>query len=142
MWDKITKAISVVLGALAGLLGGWNVLLTVLAWFMCIDYLTGLICAWRGKSPKSEGGGVSSKVGFDGLARKGIIILMVLVATLLDRAIGTDNAIFQTATAGYYIANEGISILENSAIMGVPYPKIILNALETLQKKGDGEAPE
>lgn len=142
MWDKITKAVSAALGALVGLLGGWNVFLTVLAWFMCIDYLTGLICAWRGKSPKTEGGGVSSEVGFDGLAKKAFIIFIVLAATLLDRVIGTDNAVFQTATVGYYIANEGISILENSAIMGVPYPKVILNALETLRKKGEGDAPE
>lgn len=141
MWDKITKAIAAALGAAAGLLGGWNVFLTVLAWFMGIDYATGLICAWRGKSPKTEGGGVSSKAGFDGLARKSLIILIVLMATLLDRAIGTSNALFQTAACGYYIANEGISILENSALMGVPYPKIVLDALETLRKKGVDNDP-
>lgn len=139
MWDKITKIVCAAIGALTGLLGEWSIMLTVLAWMMVIDYLTGVICAWRGKSPKSANGGVSSKVGFDGLARKGIIVLIVLMATLLDRAIGTDGAVFQTAAAGYYIANEGISILENSALMGVPYPKAIKDALEVLQKKGNGE---
>ena len=134
-WDRIAKAAAAVLGAAAGLLGEWNVLLTVLAWFMVIDYATGLICAWRGRSPKTEGGGVSSRAGFDGLARKGLIILIVLMATLLDRAVGSGNALFQTAACSYYIANEGISILENSALMGVPYPKAILDALEGLRKE-------
>lgn len=133
MWDRMTKIAAALAGAAAGLLGEWNVLLTVLAWMMVIDYLTGLICAWRGRSPKTEGGGVSSKAGFDGLARKGLIILIVLMATLLDRAIGSGSALFQTAAAGYYIANEGISILENSALMGVPYPKAIVDALEGLK---------
>ena len=132
----MTKTAAALMGAAAGLLGEWNVLLTVLAWMMGIDYLTGLICAWRGRSPKTEGGGVSSKAGFDGLARKGLRMLIVLMATLLDRAIGTGNALFQTAAAGYYIANEGISILENSALMGVPYPKKLIDALEGLR---DGE---
>ena len=137
MWDKITKAAAALVGAAAGLLGEWNVLLTVLAWMMCIDYATGLICAWRGRSPKTETGGVSSKAGFDGLARKGLMILIVLTATLLDRATGSGSALFQTAAAAYYIANEGISILENSALLGVTYPKQLLDALEALR---DGEA--
>lgn len=136
MWDRITKAIAAALGAAAGLLGEWNVLLTVLVWMMGIDYATGLICAWRGRSPKTDGGGVSSKAGFDGLARKGLIILIVLMATLLDSAIGSGSSLFQSAAASYYIANEGISILENSALMGVPYPKKLLDALEGL-REGD-----
>ena len=142
MWEKMTKIAAALAGAAAGLLGEWNVLLTVLAWMMGIDYLTGLICAWRGRSPKTEGGGVSSKAGFDGLARKSLIIMIVLMATLLDRAIGSGQALFQTAAAGYYIANEGISILENSALMGVPYPKAIVDALEGLRDGGDAGGGE
>jgi len=138
MWDKTAKAAGALIGAAAGLLGEWNVMLTVLAWMMLIDHVTGLICAWRGRSPKTDGGGVSSKAGFDGLARKGLMLLIVLTATLLDRAIGSDGSVFQTAAAGYYIANEGVSILENSALMGVPYPKAILSALEQL-KGEDGD---
>ena len=133
MWDKITNAAAALAGAAAGMLGEWNVMLTALAWMMCIDYATGLICAWRGRSPKTDGGGVSSRAGFDGLARKGLIMLIVLMATLLDAAIGSDGAPFQSAACGYYIANEGLSILENSALMGVPYPKVIMNALEQLR---------
>ena len=141
-WDKILKACAGVLGAIAGLLGEWNMLLTVLACFMVIDYLTGLIVAWRGKSPKTESGGVSSRAGFDGLIRKFFIMVVVLVATLLDRAIGNSAAIFQTAATFYYIANEGISILENTSLMGVPYPAFIKNALDTLKDKGNqGDIP-
>lgn len=142
-WDKALKYLAGIAGAAAGLLGEWNMLLTVLAWFMVIDYVTGLLVAWRGKSPKSETGGVSSKAGFDGLVKKFFIIIVVLVATLLDAAIGTERAIFQTAAATYYLANEGISILENTSLMGVPYPQFILKALETMRKKGDdGDRPE
>ena len=139
LWEKITKIAAALAGAAAGMLGEWNILLSVLAWMMTIDYLTGVICAWRGKSPKTEGGGISSKAGVDGLARKSLIIMIVLMATLLDRAIGSGSALFQTAAASYYIANEGISILENSALMGVPYPKTIVNALENLRKEDDAQ---
>ena len=136
-WDNITKALAGMLGAAAGLLGEWNVLLTILAVFMVIDYVTGLIVAWRGKSPKTESGHVSSKAGFDGLIRKAFIMVIVLVATLLDVAIGNASRVFQTAATMYYIANEGISILENTALMGVKYPVFIIRALEAVRDKND-----
>ena len=136
-WDKIAKVIAGAAGAVAGLLGEWNVMLTILGIFMLLDYVTGLIVAWRGRSPKSEGGGVSSRVGFDGLIKKFFIMVVVLVATLLDRVIGTSAAVFQTAATMYYIANEGISILENTALMGVVYPKFVMRALETMRETND-----
>ena len=136
-WDKVLKYIAGAAGAVAGLLGEWNVALTILAIFMVLDYITGLIVAWRGRSPKTAGGGVSSRVGFDGLIRKFFIMIVVLVATLLDRVIGNSAAVFQTAATMYYIANEGISILENTALMGVVYPKFIMRALETRREEND-----
>ena len=136
-WDKIVKWLAGAVGAVPGLLGEWNVLLTILAIMMALDYFTGLIVAWRGRSPKTEGGGVSSRVGFDGLIRKAFIMVVVLVATLLDTAIGNAAHVFQTAAVMYYIANEGISILENTALMGVNYPKFIINALEAMRDKND-----
>ena len=136
-WDKLFKAVCGAAGAVAGLLGEWNVLLTVLACFMGIDYATGVIVAWRGRSPKTRSGGVSSRAGFDGLLKKFFIMIVVLVATLLDRAIGSSAAVFQTAATTYYIANEGISILENTSLMGVPYPAAIKNALDAMKEKGD-----
>ena len=136
-WDRITKAAAAIIGAAAGIMGEWNVLLTILAWLMGIDYLTGLVCAWRGRSPKTESGGVSSKAGFDGLIRKFFIMLVVLTATLLDTAIGNSTRVFQTAATMYYIANEGISILENTSLMGVQYPTFIKNALDAIKEKND-----
>lgn len=134
VWDKVIKGVCAVGGAIAGIFGGWNTMLTLLAVAMAIDYMSGLIVAWTGKSPKSENGGVSSAVGFVGLAKKAFILLIVLLATLLDRAIGNETMIFQMATAFYYFANEGISILENAALMGVPFPAKIKDALEELKE--------
>lgn len=140
-WDKVVKFLAGIAGAAAGLLGEWNVMLTLLAAMMVIDYLSGIIVAWRGKSPKTENGGVSSKAGFDGLAKKAFIVLIVLLATVLDRAIGNGSMVFQMAAVFYYIANEGLSILENAALLGVPFPASMKSALEALKQKGDDAKP-
>ncbi len=136
-WDKIIKAAAAIGGAIAGLLGEWNALLTILMVAMATDYITGLIVAACGRSPKTEGGKLSSTAGFIGLAKKAVILAVVLLATLLDRAIGTDSMMFQTAAVCYYIANEGLSILENAALLDVPIPKRLRAALEALRDKGD-----
>ena len=104
-WDKVVKVLAAIGGAIAGWFGEWNALLTALAVMMVMDYLTGCMVAFAGKSLKTEGGGWLSSEGFKGLLRKGAIVAMVLLGTLLDRAIGTDGMVFQTATACYYIAN-------------------------------------
>lgn len=135
LWDKIVKAVCVALGAIAGLYGEWTTALTILAVMMCVDYVTGWMVAAAGKSPKTEGGGLSSKVGFIGLAKKGFVMLIVLIATLLDRAIGNTSMVFQSATVFYYIANEGLSVLENADLMGVPFPAIIKERLESMRER-------
>lgn len=139
MWDRVAKVLAGITGAVAGLFGEWNVLLTMLAVMMVVDYASGLIVAWRGRSPKTEGGGVSSKAGFDGLAKKAMIILIVLVATILDKVLGNGTMVFQTAAVFYYIANEGISILENAALLGAHFPPAIKKALEAMKEKGEAE---
>lgn len=136
-WDRITKAIAGFGGAIAGLLGEWNMALTLLAIAMVIDYVTGVAVAVVHKSPKTDGGGVSSKAGFEGLLKKGIILVIVLLATILDAALGLETRMFQTACTFYYIANEGISILENAALLGVPFPAGMKNALEAIKEKND-----
>ena len=135
MWDKFIKLICAAAGAVAGLYGEWGAALTILLIMMGVDYLTGVLVALSGRSPKTEGGGLSSKVGFTGLARKGFIMLIVLVATQLDKAIGNTAMVFQTATVFYYIANEGLSILENADLMGVPFPAFIRDRLETMREQ-------
>ena len=137
MWDRIIKIIAAVAGGIAGLYGGWTAALTILAVMMAVDYLTGILVAIAGRSPKTEHGGLSSKAGFIGLARKGFIMIIVLVATLLDQAIGNTAMIFQTAATFYYIANEGLSILENADLMGVPFPTFIRERLEDLRESKD-----
>lgn len=139
MWDKIIKTICAIGGAIAGFFGGWPPMLTILVVVMCIDYVSGVIVAASGRSPKSETGGLSSKAGFIGIAKKGFIMLIVLLATMLDHAIGDEAMLFQGAAACYYIANEGLSILENAVLMDLPVPGVIKRALEELRDKNDKE---
>lgn len=134
MWDKIFKGLCLAAGAVAGLYGEWSTALTILLVMMGVDYITGVMVAISGRSPKTDGGGLSSKVGFVGLARKGFVMLIVLVSTLLDRAIGNTSMVFQTATVFYYIANEGLSILENADLMGVRFPDFIRTRLESMRE--------
>jgi toxin secretion/phage lysis holin len=136
-WDKILKWAAGIAGAIAGLYGEWNTMLTILVVMMAADYVSGWIVAWCGKSPKTEGGGLSSKAGFVGLAKKGFIMLLVLVATMLDKAIGGGTSIFQSSLTLYYIANEGLSVLENAALLGIRFPEKLRKALETLREQED-----
>ena len=133
MWDKILKGICLVAGMIAGLYGEWTAALTILAVMMAVDYITGVMVAITGRSPKTDGGGLSSKIGFVGIAKKGFIMLIVLVATQLDAAIGRE--LFKSLTVFYYIANEGLSVLENAARMGVPFPAQVKRALEGMREE-------
>lgn len=137
MWDKILKGLCLAAGMIAGLYGEWTAALTILAVMMAVDYITGVLVAITGRSPKTDGGGLSSKIGFVGIAKKGFIMLIVLVATQLDKAIGNTSMVFQTATVFYYIANEGLSILENAELMGVPFPAFIRKRLESMREQKD-----
>ena len=136
-WDKITKAAFAVAGAVAGLFGEWNTMLTIFVVMMALDYVTGLIVAACGKSPKTDGGRLSSKAGFVGIARKAVMMLLVLVlvATLLDKSLGNETMVFQTSLVFYYIANEGLSILENAALLGVCFPEKLKKALEAMRER-------
>lgn len=136
-WDKVLKILAGIAGAVAGLFGEWTTTLTILVVVMAVDYISGVIVAACGKSPKTEAGGLSSKVGFIGIAKKGFIMLLVLLATMLDRAIGNETMVFQTSLVFYYIANEGLSVLENAALMGIPFPEKLKKALEALREKDE-----
>lgn len=140
-WDKVVKVVAGVAGAIAGLFGEWTTMLTILVVAMATDYVSGVIVAACGRSPKSDTGALSSKVGFIGIAKKGFILLLVLLATLLDRAIGNGSSVFQSSMVLYYIANEGLSILENAALMGVRFPAKLRRALEAMRERED-EPPD
>jgi len=141
MWDKVVKTMAAIAGAVAGLFGGFDTMLLVLVAFMAVDYVTGLVVAWMGKSHKSDSGHLDSKVGFIGIARKGLMILVVLAGALLDRAMGTETSVFRNMVIWFYIANEGLSLLENLALAGVPFPARLTKALEQLKEKND-EPPD
>ena len=134
-WDKILKFLAGIAGAICGLFGEWSTTLTILVVVMAIDYISGVLVAACGKSPKTEAGGLSSKVGFIGIAKKGFIMLLVLLATMLDKALNNQTMVFQTSLVFYYIANEGLSVLENAALMGLPFPEKLKKALETLREE-------
>ena len=137
MWDKLVKTLAAIGGAVAGALGGWDTMLTVLCCMMAIDYAMGLICAMMGKSPKTETGHLDSNVGWKGLLRKGVILLVILMASQLDRVMPEGTQVFRDAMIFFYVANEGISVLENLGLMGVPFPGFLLRALERLRDQSD-----
>ena len=113
--------------------GGWSAAMTTLIIFMAIDYLTGLITAGVfHKSTKTDSGTLESRAGFKGLCRKGVMLLIVLVACRLDLTLST-TYIKDTVIIAF-IANETISIIENAGLMGVPIPDTIKNAVDVLQK--------
>lgn len=122
---------------LANMFGGWDVALAALMVFMGVDYLTGLLVAGVFKrSPKSESGALESRAGFKGLVRKGGILTLVLVSVWLDKLTGAEY--IRTAVCLFFVANEGLSILENLGLMGVPLPGFLKNMLEAMKDKADG----
>lgn len=130
MKEWICAAAGTVGGLIAGLFGGWDSALATLLIFMGVDYVTGLMVAATGKSPKGK---LSSKVGWKGIAKKCVILLLVLVAARLDVVLGTSYVRAGVCIA--FLCNEVISILENAGLMGVPLPAALKNAVELLQKK-------
>ena len=142
VWDKILKVTVAVGGTIATVLGGWDWILTVFLCFMAVDYLSGVMVGLMGKSPKSETGGLSSKTGLQGLLRKGLMIMVVLLAALLDRAAGTGTTVVRDLVCWFYIANEGISIMENLTIAGVPFPKKLKELFEEKIKEDEASGSE
>ncbi len=118
------------------MLGGWDEALRVLIALMAADYLTGMLLAlvWR-RSPKSENGALDSRAGFRGLVKKGMALLLVWLGVLLDEALHTDY--IRLAVILFFVGNEGLSLLENLGLMGVPFPAFLKNALEALREEGD-----
>ncbi len=116
-------------------LGGWDASMQVLVALMIADYITGVLVAavWR-RSSKSKSGALDSKAGFKGLLKKGMILVLVWLGVLLDAATGA--AYIRTAVVLFFIGNEGISLLENLGLMGVPYPAFLKKALEALHDQG------
>lgn len=137
---KVTEFLAAVGGAVASFFVNMPPLVWILIAVMTIDFVTGLICGAMGKSNKTENGYIASNQAFIGLMKKALIILVVLLAALLDRAVSESAGIQFEAVMGatclWFIASEGFSILENVALMGVPVPGILLKLLEIMKEKG------
>lgn len=134
--NAVLAVLAVAGSAIAQALGGWDVALKVLICFMALDYATGwLVAAIWHKSGKSKTGALESNASYKGLVRKGVMLGLVWMAALLDQATGSDFA--RDAVCMFFIANEGLSILENTAVMGVPYPAFIKNMLDAIHQASD-----
>lgn len=126
-------------GVIATELGGWDSLLKALVIFIFIDYCTGLIVAGVfHASRKTESGTLESRTSMKGLFRKIGILLAVYMAVQLDLVIGTDFV--RNTVIVSFVASEGISIVENLGLMGLPMPLILVNALDVLKKKAEEDA--
>ena len=139
---NVIKAVIGIMGAsIASLFGGWDTAMVTLLIFMAIDYFSGLIvAAVFKKSPKTETGTLESRAGFKGLFRKGMILLIVLIACRLDLVMHTN--FIRDAVVIAYIVNESISIIENAGLMGIPVPKAIIKAIDILKRKEDEKKAE
>ena len=128
-------------GVIAMAFGGWSEGLTTLLILMIVDYLSGLVVAGLFQaSPKTETGGLGSRAGWKGLARKVATFLIVMVAYRIDVALGI-NYLMNAAVIGF-ILNELISLVENAGLMGIPMPKAITKAIDVLTTKADIETSD
>ncbi len=110
------------------LFGGWDIAIGILIVFMVLDYITGVVVAIIKNKLNSE-------VGFEGLVKKCMILIILIVAVMLDRLMNTGTWVFRTLVCYFYIANEGISLLENVSNLGVKIPDKLKDALEQLNKE-------
>lgn len=124
-------------GVLTTTLGEMNIVIKTLLIFMAIDYITGvMVAAVFKQSKKTENGALESNIGFKGICKKGTMLLVVMLAYRIDLMNGS-NFIRNGVTIAF-IANEGISILENAGLMGVPIPEVLKGAIEVLNVKKAG----
>ena len=123
-------------GAISQAFGGWDSAMMTLLIFMAIDYVSGLIVAGVfHSSDKSETGTLNSAACWQGLLKKGMTLIIAMVAARLDIVLGT--AFVRDAVVIAYIVNETISIIENAGLMGLPVPDVIMSAIEQLQGKNE-----
>ncbi len=123
---------------IASLFGGFDAAMVTLLIFMAIDYISGMIVAGVfKKSQKTKNGALESGAGWKGLCRKGMTLVIVLIAVRLDMVIKTNYIRDMVCIA--FIANETISIIENAGLMGVPVPAVITKAIEVLKEKSERE---
>ena len=132
VWNWIQVALSALGGGIGWFLGGLDGFLYALIAFVVIDYITGVMCAIVDKK-------LSSNVGFRGIFRKILIFVMVGIGNLIDtQLIGSGEAL-RTAVIFFYISNEGVSLLENAAHIGLPIPEKLKDVLAQLHNRTDAD---
>lgn len=118
-------------GAVGAVMGGFDGFLYALIVFVVVDYLTGIMVAVLKKE-------LSSEVGFHGIFKKVVIFALVAVGHIVDMHVIQNGSVIRTAVIFFYLSNEGISILENASVIGLPVPQKLKDVLEQL-KDGKGE---
>lgn len=143
--ETIYKAAAAGTGAVISFFTGLPVIMWVLVGMMTLDYVTGIVTGLMGVSSKTEGGKLSSGAAFRGILKKVGVLLVVLLAVLLDLAVANSAGVSFNAVTGatclWFIASEGVSVIENAAEMGIPIPGVLKKALEVI-KSGTGESEE
>ena len=129
IWSGIQIAFTAFGGFLGWFLGGVDGFLYALIAFTVIDYITGVMCAITDKN-------LSSSIGFKGICRKVLIFTLVGIGNLVDVYVLGQGGVLRTAVIFFYLSNEGVSILENSAHLGLPIPEKLKEVLEQLHERG------
>ena len=134
-WNTIQLIFAAVGGWLGYFLGGCDGLLYALIAFVVIDYITGVMCTISDKT-------LSSEVGFKGICRKVLIFLLVGIGNIIDVQVLGSPGVLRTAVIFFYLSNEGVTLLENAAHLGLPVPDAIKTVLEQLHDRADGKGDQ
>ena len=135
-WNTVQMVFAAVGGWLGWFLGGCDGLLYALVAFVAVDYVTGVLCAVADRK-------LSSAVGFRGIAKKALIFLLVGIANVLDVQVIGSGCVLRTAVVFFYISNEGVSLVENAAHLGLPVPEKLKDVLAQLHGRAeDGKGDE
>lgn len=132
MWLSIQLGITAIGGWLGYFLGGFDGFLYALVAFVVLDYITGIMCAVLDKS-------LSSEIGFRGIFKKVLIFSLVGIGHIIDQSVIGDGSVIRTAVIFFYLSNEGVSVLENAAYIGLPVPQKLKDVLEQLHDRDDKE---
>lgn len=132
IWNWIQIAFTALGGFLGWFLGGMDGFLYALIAFAVIDYITGVLCAISDKT-------LSSEVGFKGICRKVLIFTLVGIGNIVDVYVLGETGVLRTAVIFFYLSNEGVSLLENAAHLGLPIPEKLKEVLEQLHDRATEE---
>lgn len=121
------SVIAMICGILSYLYGEFDGMMKILIFCIIADYITGLACAYKNKE-------LSSRIGFFGIMKKVTILLIVALCHITDTELFSESAFMKSAVCGFYIANESLSVLENTAALGVKYPEKLLETLKQFNK--------